>query len=73
MLITIGMPNMPFLYADDFIQVLKFKYASHTYNEMVSNTYFGLDLSLIMLLGNIKNVHYDIHCIFSFVALLDTQ
>ncbi|XP_024996271.1 vacuolar-processing enzyme beta-isozyme-like [Cynara cardunculus var. scolymus] len=32
---VLGMPNMPFLYADDFIQVLKFKHESRTYSEMV--------------------------------------
>ncbi|KAI3691666.1 hypothetical protein L6452_31467 [Arctium lappa] len=32
---VLGMPNLPYLYADDIIQVLKFKYESRTYNEMV--------------------------------------
>lgn len=31
----VGMPNMPFLYAMDFIQVLKKKHASGSYKEMV--------------------------------------
>ncbi|KAF5478450.1 hypothetical protein F2P56_005009 [Juglans regia] len=32
---VLGMPNMPFLYAMDFIDVLKKKHASGTYKEMV--------------------------------------
>ncbi|XP_060207272.1 legumain [Lycium barbarum] len=32
---VLGMPNMPFLYAKDFIEVLKKKHASGTYKEMV--------------------------------------
>ncbi|CAK9171145.1 unnamed protein product [Ilex paraguariensis] len=32
---VLGMPNMPFLYAKDFIDVLKKKHASGTYKEMV--------------------------------------
>ncbi|XP_075505765.1 legumain-like [Primulina tabacum] len=32
---VLGMPNMPYLYANDFIQVLKKKHASGTYKEMV--------------------------------------
>ncbi|MCD7453545.1 hypothetical protein HAX54_021280 [Datura stramonium] len=32
---VLGMPNMPFLYGKDFIEVLKKKYASGTYKEMV--------------------------------------
>jgi legumain len=32
---VLGMPNMPFLYAMDFIEVLKKKHASGTYKEMV--------------------------------------
>lgn len=32
---VLGMPNMPFLYAMDFIDVLKKKHASGTYREMV--------------------------------------
>ncbi|XP_059639209.1 legumain [Cornus florida] len=32
---VLGMPNMPFLYAKDFIEVLKKKHASHDYKEMV--------------------------------------
>ncbi|CAL2259500.1 unnamed protein product [Prunus armeniaca] len=32
---VLGMPNMPFLYAMDFIQVLKKKHASGSYKEMV--------------------------------------
>uniref|UniRef100_A0A0D6QUT4 Legumain prodomain domain-containing protein n=1 Tax=Araucaria cunninghamii TaxID=56994 RepID=A0A0D6QUT4_ARACU len=32
---VLGMPMGPFLYADDFIDVLKKKYAAGTYNEMV--------------------------------------
>lgn len=41
------MPNMPFLYAMDFIEVLKKKHASGSYKEMVSRslfilTYFGI-------------------------------
>lgn len=31
-----GMPNMPYLYAKDFIEVLKKKHASGTYKEMAS-------------------------------------
>lgn len=31
----LGMPNMPFLYAADFIEVLKMKHASNGYKEMV--------------------------------------
>ncbi|URD83482.1 vacuolar-processing enzyme [Musa troglodytarum] len=31
----IGMPNMPFLYAADFIEVLTMKHASNSYREMV--------------------------------------
>ena len=33
--LLIGMPNMPFLYAMDFINVLKKKHASGSYKEMV--------------------------------------
>ncbi|KVH91891.1 Peptidase C13, legumain [Cynara cardunculus var. scolymus] len=33
--ITLGMPVMPLVYADDFIRVLKTKHASRTYDEMV--------------------------------------
>ncbi|KAL0283202.1 UNVERIFIED_CONTAM: Vacuolar-processing enzyme [Sesamum angustifolium] len=32
---VLGMPNMPYLYANDFIEVLKKKHASGTYKEMV--------------------------------------
>ncbi|KAJ9706819.1 hypothetical protein PVL29_002007 [Vitis rotundifolia] len=32
---VLGMPNMPFLYAKDFIDVLKMKHASGSYKEMV--------------------------------------
>ncbi|KAH7855437.1 hypothetical protein Vadar_024848 [Vaccinium darrowii] len=32
---VLGMPNMPFLYAKDFIEVLKKKHASGSYKEMV--------------------------------------
>ncbi|XP_073157327.1 legumain [Henckelia pumila] len=32
---VLGMPNMPYLYAKDFIEVLKKKHASGTYKEMV--------------------------------------
>ncbi|KAL4565620.1 hypothetical protein LXL04_029722 [Taraxacum kok-saghyz] len=32
---TLGMPNMPYIFANDFIQVLKTKHASGTYDEMV--------------------------------------
>ncbi|KAM7525615.1 hypothetical protein LguiA_015517 [Lonicera macranthoides] len=32
---VLGMPNMPFIYANEFIEVLKKKHASGTYNEMV--------------------------------------
>lgn len=32
---VLGMPNMPFLYASDFIEVLKKKHAAGTYKEMV--------------------------------------
>ncbi|CAL9780938.1 unnamed protein product [Musa acuminata subsp. burmannicoides] len=32
---VLGMPNMPFLYAADFIEVLKMKHASNGYKEMV--------------------------------------
>ncbi|KAI3828883.1 hypothetical protein L1987_02994 [Smallanthus sonchifolius] len=31
----LGMPNMPYIYANDFIQVLKTKHAMATYSEMV--------------------------------------
>lgn len=31
-----GMPNMPFLYGKDFIEVLKKKHALKSYKEMVS-------------------------------------
>ncbi|KAF4355712.1 hypothetical protein G4B88_030312 [Cannabis sativa] len=34
-LIIVGMPNMPFLYGMDFIEVLKKKHAAGTYREMV--------------------------------------
>lgn len=33
--LDIGMPNMPFLYAADFIEVLKKKHAANSYKEMV--------------------------------------
>ncbi|KAL0373061.1 UNVERIFIED_CONTAM: Vacuolar-processing enzyme [Sesamum calycinum] len=33
--VILGMPNMPYLYANDFIEVLKKKHASGTYKEMV--------------------------------------
>ncbi|EXB54447.1 Vacuolar-processing enzyme [Morus notabilis] len=32
---VLGMPNMPFLYAMDFVEVLKKKHASGTYKEMI--------------------------------------
>ncbi|KAK4486403.1 hypothetical protein RD792_009077 [Penstemon davidsonii] len=32
---VLGMPNMPYLYAKDFIEVLKKKHASNSYKEMV--------------------------------------
>ncbi|KAK9059226.1 hypothetical protein SSX86_021845 [Deinandra increscens subsp. villosa] len=32
---VLGMPNYPYIFADDFIQVLKTKHASGTYDEMV--------------------------------------
>ncbi|XP_021738107.1 vacuolar-processing enzyme-like [Chenopodium quinoa] len=32
---VLGMPNMPFLYGKDFVEVLKKKYASKSYKEMV--------------------------------------
>ncbi|XP_024996631.1 vacuolar-processing enzyme beta-isozyme-like [Cynara cardunculus var. scolymus] len=32
---VLGMPNTPFIFADDLIQVLNLKYASRTYSEMV--------------------------------------
>ena len=32
----LGMPNMPYLYAVDFIEVLKKKHAMNSYKEMVS-------------------------------------
>lgn len=32
---NVGMPNMPFLYAKDFIDVLKKKHATGSYKEMV--------------------------------------
>ncbi|URD80120.1 vacuolar-processing enzyme [Musa troglodytarum] len=32
---VLGMPNMPFLYAADFIEVLTMKHASNSYREMV--------------------------------------
>lgn len=39
-MINVGMPNMPFLYAMDFIEVLKKKHASGTYKEMVKDLIF---------------------------------
>jgi hypothetical protein len=33
--IFLGMPNMPYLYAGDFIKVLKAKHASNGYSKMV--------------------------------------
>lgn len=33
--ITIGMPNVPYVYADDFLEILETKHAMGTYDEMV--------------------------------------
>lgn len=35
-----GMPNVPFLYAMDFIEVLKKKHAAGTYKDMVKICFF---------------------------------
>lgn len=40
----VGMPNMPFLYAMDFIEVLKKKQAAGTYKEMVKGSVLALHL-----------------------------
>jgi legumain len=37
--VNTGMPNMPFLYAMDFIEVLKKKHASGSYKEMVKRPF----------------------------------
>lgn len=41
-----GMPNMPYLYAGDFIEVLKKKHAANSYKKMVET--FSYTIVLIM-------------------------
>ena len=52
--LIVGMPNMPYLYAMDFIDVLKKKHASGSYKEMVKNSFLyyimtGNDATLLMV------------------------
>lgn len=42
--LIVGMPNLPYLYATDFIHTLKKKHKSGSYKEMVINA-FGLHFS----------------------------
>jgi len=40
--LIVGMPNMPYLYAMDFIDVLKKKHASGGYKEMVKSDFLSI-------------------------------
>lgn len=43
--LIVGMPNMPYLYAMDFIEVLKKKHASGGYKEMVKFNFSSISMT----------------------------
>lgn len=63
------MPNMPFLYAMDFIEVLKKKHAAGTYKEMVKGSVLALRLVPDHIHSKFFNMSHILHMLISLQVI----